>query len=139
MKKMEDEVKVKLEDFEKRLENMEERISELEEEAIFNEEAMDKSLTLPEFMRDKDVRYHKDKILRIAYYLEKYKDMGSFKTADIKEGYKKCRFDLPANITDIASKLVGDGLFGEEKEGGTKKWFLTKTGVNEVEEEIENE
>lgn len=132
-----EELNKRVKELEEQVERNKKRISRLEEGKgkVMKEKA--KPLTLPEFMRNKDPSTHKGKFLLIGYFLEKYRAKEGFKTKDIKERYKKCNFDLPANPYDIISKSAGEGLFFEkEEEKGSNVWALTKTGEEKVEEEF---
>ncbi|MFP4116259.1 MAG: hypothetical protein ACLFTQ_03610 [Candidatus Aenigmatarchaeota archaeon] len=125
----------RIESLEEKIESHEERISKLEDEG--KDLLARKSMTLPEFMRDKEVKHHTDKVLLIGYFFEKYKEKSDFTTKELEEGYKKCGWDLPANLTDRASSLISQGLFDEDKgEEGKKIWSLTRSGVREVQERI---
>lgn len=140
MKMSLDDIRERLEGLERKAKEHEKRISSLESTRTESETTLEKPLSLPEFLRGKDLNYHKDKFLHIGYYLERYQDRDAFTTSDVEDGYSTCIFEKAANPSDIIAKAAAEGLFmekGEEK--GVKKWVLTETGERIVEEGIEND
>jgi hypothetical protein len=61
--------------------------------------------------------------------------MEGFTVDDLKDGFRKCKWKTPANMSDVVSKAAGKGLFMEiGEQDGKKKWMLTETGEDYVED-----
>lgn len=115
------------------------RLNKLEE-AVFQESDKastpdrGKRISLAEFMRDYEASSHKETVLVVARYLENHEGQANFSSADIEDYYRKAKIKPPANPTDIISKSAGDGYIMEDgEENGMKKWMLTRTGEQKVE------
>lgn len=131
-----------IEELRERLNEHEERISSLESliEDEGPEAVREKPLSLPEFKQDYSPSIHREKAVMIGYFLEKHRGKENFLVSDTKDGFKKCKYKLPANLSDVLSDASKQGhLMEVGEEGGKKLWMLTETGENFVEEELRDE
>ncbi len=81
-----------------------------------------------------------EKILMIGYFLEKEKSFEHFTMDDVEDGFKKCKYPLPANMSDFFLKASGKGwLMKIGVEGRKILWTLTETGERYVEEVMKYE
>ena len=126
-----------IEDLRKQIEEHEERIQELEE-AVDNSVALDKQLSMPEFVNNEvEPNYHKEKIITVGYYLEAFEGQETFDKNDLEQAYEKCGMKKASNFSDRAGSAVSNGWLKIEHAGdsGTpRRWTLTKTGADKVEE-----
>lgn len=125
-------------DLEERVEDLERRVRKLEQRdtGANSQKREGKPVALPEFKQDFEPSTYADKATVVSRYLEKHEDMEGFTVDDLKDGFRKCKWKTPANMSDVVSKAAGRrGLFMEigEKDG-KKKWMLTETGEEHVED-----
>ena len=122
---------------EKRVEELENRVKKLEQQSIEKgpRESGGKPVALAEFKQDFAPDTYADKVTVVSRYLEKHNEMEGFTVDDLKDGFRKCKWRTPANMSDIVSKAAGKGLFMEiGEQDGKKKWMLTETGEDYAEE-----
>lgn len=88
-----------------------------------------------EFIRQKKLESHIDRVVGLAYYLFKYNGIDSFTVKDIEKMYEKARLVPPKNFSDIVSKAGKRGYFIESKEkiDGLKAWKISKDGIEYIE------
>lgn len=125
------------ENLEERVEDLERRVRELEQQDTKenSEETGDKPVALAEFKQDFNPDTYADKATVVSRYLEKHERIEGFTVDDLKEGFRKCKWKRPANMSDVVSKAAGKGLFMEiGEQEGKKKWMLTETGEEHVED-----
>jgi len=131
----------KFEKMEKRIDNLEERITKIEERLQSeNPPTKRKPTSLPEFKLNYKPSNNKEKAVMVGYFYEKEKNMNNFTVNEIKDGFKKCKYPLPANMSDVIARASKDGLIMKAgKEGKYTQWMLTETGEKFVEGELKNE
>jgi len=89
-----------------------------------------------EFIKQKKLETHTDKVVGMAYYLYKYKNVDPFNVKDIEKMYEEARISLPQNLSDIIAKLAKNkGYFIEttEKKDGLKAWKISASGIEYIE------
>lgn len=115
-----------------RVEALESRISKLESLAEKGEMTGD-TPKMREFVEATDANSHIERAVTIGRFLEELGGKDSFKTNDIKEGYKACRIPLPANLSDVLRRAEQQDLtMVVDTEGQEKSWRLTVDGENLV-------
>jgi hypothetical protein len=94
-----------------------------------------KKITPLEFIKQKKLESHIDKVVGLAYYLFKYNGIDSFTVKDIGKMYEEARLVPPKNFSDIISKASKRGYFIEckEKIDGLKAWKISKDGIEYIE------
>jgi hypothetical protein len=125
------EIKVKLEEYDK-------RISKLESLFQAKPEAVEKQISTKEFILSKKPKSDIQKTLAIAYYLEKHKELPSFNIKDLGDGFRNAREKIPKNINLCVIKNIENGHMMEvEKRDKLKAWVLTNSGEKYVENDFE--
>ncbi len=97
-----------------------------------------KKQSAKEFLMSKDIGTETQKVLALAYYLERAEGLPSFNVPDLETVFRAAREKLPKNMNDAVNKNVARGFVMEavEKKGGKKAWVLTATGERFVEQEM---
>ena len=96
--------------------------------------------TIYEFMQKLNPKSHTNKVLCLAYFLEKYKGLEELSLNDIKDAYKDARLVMPKNISDYLSKLTKKGYLIEVgKKDKLKSWKLSVDGIKFVESLLSEE
>ena len=128
---MDEETKRILEDYEK-------RICVLEKIFKTSPEKINKGVSIKEFIISKNPKGDVQKALVIGYYLEKNKGMSSFNVANLEEGFRESKEQVPNNLNLIAIQNIKKGHFMEskEKKDNIKSWSLTSTGEKFVENDL---
>lgn len=92
-------------------------------------------LTPFEFIREKRLESHSDRVVGLAYYLFRYRKMDSFTVKDIEKIYEEARLVPPKNFSDLIKKSSKKGYFIETKEkiDGLKVWKISAKGIEYVE------
>lgn len=125
-------------ELEERVEELERRVRKLETQETKQQNSdgrEDKPVALAEFKQDFETETYADKATVVSRYLEKHEDKEGFTSDDLKDAFKKCKWKRPANMSDIVSKAAGKDLFMEiGEQDGKKKWMLTETGEDYVED-----
>lgn len=122
---------------ESRIENLEQRVTMLETK-LTTEPSMSvasKQIAPKEFLLSKKPDSDVEKTVFLGYYLEKYKQYGSFNKKDIEIAYRLAKESLPQNISDKISKAITRGFFtkAQENKDGMAAWCVTTTGERFVE------
>jgi hypothetical protein len=126
---------------ESRLKRLEERVERLERliggesrEAI----AKERKLSAKEFMLSKKLKSETQKVLALAYFLEREEGIAPFNVSDLESAFRSAREKLPKNMNDAVNKNIARGfLMGtNEKKDSKKAWQLTSTGERHVEHEL---
>lgn len=88
-----------------------------------------------EFVRQKKLESHSEKVVGLAYYLFRYRNMDSFTVKDIEKIYEEARLVPPKNFSDLISKAGKKGYFIETKEkiDGLKVWKISAEGIEFIE------
>lgn len=92
--------------------------------------------SLFEFIKQKKLESHGDRVVGMAYYLYKYKGVDPFNVKDIEKMYDEARLSLPKNLSDIIAKQAKNkGYFIEcsEKKDGLKAWKISASGIEYIE------
>jgi len=125
-------------DVKARIEELESRVSELEK-LIHDGQAGDGITGMREFVNDVDPGAHTERALAIAYYLDQYQGQENFTSTDIEEGYRTCRVQKPANMSDVLAGLEEQGWVMDDGEDGQARLRrLTTTGLAKIEEVTDN-
>ncbi len=64
-----------------------------------------KEISIIDFLKSKEINNHSNRIMAMAYYLYKFKDVDPFNIKDITEMYSIARINKPKNLNDFISKL----------------------------------
>jgi len=90
--------------------------------------------SLIDFIREKKVTNHTERILCMVYYLFKFKGVDPFTSDDIKKSYSVARTKGPINISDFLNKICEKGFFmNKGQKEGLKAYSLTLIGIEYVE------
>jgi len=117
------------------LKELKQRVAALESKLESDPEAAAEATDMQSFIREFDPSTHKERTVGIAYYLEQYENQDRFTTADIEEGYRTCRMNLPANLSDVLNGCEDNGwVMREGKEGQSTVRKLTLDGLDMAEE-----
>jgi len=97
-----------------------------------------KKQSAKEFLISKNVSVETQKVLALAYYLERASGITSFNVPDLESVFRAAREKLPKNMNDAVNKNVSRGFIMEaaEKKDSKKAWQLTVTGERFVEQEM---
>lgn len=126
------EIEKEIEEIKKKLESFERRISVLEGKP---QQLVSKSLSIKEFLLQKNPKDDTDKTLGIGYYLEKYEGFELFNIKDLEDGFRRAKEKVPININDKVNKNIQKGFIDEakDKKNNFKAWYLTNSGEKFVE------
>ena len=125
----------------KKIINIEKRISRIER-VVFADNApkiKGKALSIKEFLLTKELKDDGQKILAIAYFLEKYDGLTSFNVKDLATGFARAKEKAPRNLNDRINKIIGKtGYVMEtrEKKNNLKAWQLTNSGERFIEKSL---
>ncbi len=103
---------------------------------IYSDSETTEKISIFEFIKQKKLETHVDKVVGMAYYLYKYKNIDPFNVKDIEKMYEEARISLPKNLSDIIAKLAKNkGYFIEcnEKKDGLKAWKISASGIEYIE------
>ena len=120
----------------------EERISALEKLLKGMEpgapSVVQKKQSAKEFLMGKSVSADTQKVLVLAYYLERSEGLAFFNVPDLEAVFRSAREKLPKNMNDAVNKNVARVFIMEaaEKKDSKKAWNLTSTGERFVEQEM---
>jgi hypothetical protein len=83
----------------------------------------------------KRIKAETQKVLALAYFLEREEGLASFNVPDLETAFRAAREKLPANMNDAVNKNIARGFLMEakEKKDSKKAWHLTSTGERFVE------
>jgi hypothetical protein len=125
----------------KRLESLERRVEKLE--AHFGSESTvsvpkGRKLSAKEFLLTKNLKVETQKVLALAYFLEREEGLASFNVQELEVAFRAAREKLPKNMNDAVNKNIARGFLMEtkEKKDSKKAWQLTSTGERFVENEM---
>ena len=120
-----------------KIESLEARVDELEQ-LIHDGQAGDDVTGMREFIEDFNPGTHAERALAIAYYLERYQGQDNFSSADIEDGYRTCRVQKPANMSDVIGDLEEKNwAMDDGKDGNTRLRRLTGEGIDTIEDAID--
>jgi hypothetical protein len=126
------------EDMAARLGRLEERVERLEkrlEGGSAVEAAKSKRLSAKEFLLSKNPKSETQKVVALAYFLERQGALASFNVSDLETAFRAAREKLPKNMNDAVNKNIARGFLmpAHEKKDSKKAWQLTSTGERFVE------
>lgn len=123
---------------EARIDDLEARVGDLEQ-LVHDGAAGDDVTGMREFVDQTDPDSHPERALAIAYYLDQYQGYENFTRTDIEDGYRTCRTQKPANLSDTLAALEDKGwAMDDGKDGKSRLRRLTGDGLDVIEEEIDN-
>lgn len=101
--------------------------------------ARSKKQSAKEFLLSKSINADTQKVLALAYYLERAEGLSPFNVPDLETVFRAAREKLPKNMNDAVNKNVARGFIMEaaEKKDSKKAWQLTATGERFVEQDME--
>jgi hypothetical protein len=125
---------LRLQQLEERVERLENLIGGAGREAV----AKERKLSAKEFMLSKKLKSETQKVLALAYFLEREEGMTPFNVSDLEVAFRSAREKLPKNMNDAVNKNIARGfLMGtNEKKDSKKAWQLTSTGERYVEHDL---
>ena len=129
------------EGIEGRLRLLEARVDRLEgllEQRAAEPSARLKRVSAKEFLLSKNPQSETQKVLALAYFLEREEGLTSFNVSDLETVFRAAREKLPKNMNDAVNKNIARGfLMGVgAKKDSKKAWQLTSTGERFVEHEL---
>ncbi len=101
-------------------------------------ETTGKSHSPGEFIRRTGFKKDVDIVLAFGYYLEKYSGLASFAPTDINACYYEAKMES-SNTSQYIILLIRKSFLMEAKQAekkGRKKYTLTKTGIEYIEEKL---
>lgn len=134
------ELRERVTSLEREVEEIKEKLYESESSSSGLEDI--KPVSLPEFKLDYSPSTFAEKALVIGRFFETQGGKDNFSIEDLKTGFKKCKWQLPANLSDSVGKAAGrKGWFMEDgkNEEGNKLWMLTETGEEHLRESIHDD
>jgi hypothetical protein len=95
----------------------------------------EKKLSAKEFLLTKSLKVETQKVLALAYFLEREENLASFNVQDLEAVFRAAREKLPKNMNDAVNKNIARGFLMEarEKKDSKKAWQLTSTGERFIE------
>jgi hypothetical protein len=130
-----------IEKIKKTLEEHEARIAKLENLIVSKPSAIEKKLSIKEFILSKNPKSDVEKTLAIGYYLEKYEGLASFNAKDLEKGFYDAKESAPENINlNVIRNIQKEYMMeSKEKKDNLKAWNLTNNGEKLVESNFEKE
>jgi hypothetical protein len=124
-----------------RLRALEERVERLEKQFVGEgaaSVAKPRRLSAKEFMLTKSLKSETQKVVALAYFLEREEALTSFNVADLEKAFREAREKLPKNMNDAVNKNITRGfvMAVSEKKDSKKAWQLTSTGERFVENDL---
>lgn len=131
----------KLENITKTLSDHEARILAIEKLLIAKPDAIQKKLSIKEFILSKNLKSEKDRVLAIAYYLEKYTGLELFNVKDLEDAFQNAKEPMPKNINLPVIRNIEKGYLMESKnkKDDLKAWAMTNTGEKRVDDNFKEE
>lgn len=130
---MEEKIKSKIEEIERRLEKIEGKI---ENKTKILPQKSNKEKSLREFINEHKEKSDNDKTLLILYFLENFRKIKDITTIEISQGFKEIREKVPKNIADKFQKLAKKGYIMsspcQDKKKGKNTWTYTNSGEEYV-------
>lgn len=131
-------------DLKHRIQELEERVKKIEGilSSPSNGEAVQTrsrdKLSVNEFLNLKKPGDDVKRTLAIAYWLDINEGVGSFNSSDLSSAFRAAKLKMPLNINDKINMNVKNGHLAEEKKkrNGKKAWYITNSGIQFVESEL---
>jgi hypothetical protein len=97
-----------------------------------------KKISAKEFLLAKSVQSELQRVLALAYFLERHEGLTSFNVGDLEAAFRSAREKLPKNMNDAVNKNIARGFLMEaaEKKDSRKAWNLTSTGERFVDNDM---
>lgn len=126
---------------ESRLNDLEKRVEKIERylgSGGAASAAKGKKLSAKEFLLTKTVKSEAQKVVALAFFLERMEGLVSFNVSDLENAFRSAREKVPKNMNDAVNKNIARGFLMEakEKKDSKKAWHLTSTGEQYVENEM---
>jgi len=98
-------------------------------------ENISKKQSIREFLLSKNPKTDANKILVIAYYLEKQEEMAVFNVKDLMDCFRNAKEKLPTNMNARINDNIKYGYImpSKDKKDNNNAWTLTNTGERFVE------
>jgi hypothetical protein len=120
-----------------RVTELEDRVNDIE--SLIHDGQTNEVTGMREFVLQTDPETHTDRALAIGYFLDRFQNQEHFTRSDIEDGYRTCRFQKPANMSDVLGSLRDQELTMNDGERGQSQLHrLTGKGIDTVEEMMEN-
>lgn len=124
-----------------RLQTLEERVTELEKSAASGAvvaASHPKKQSAKEFLIGKNISSELQRVVALAFYLERQEGLSSFNVSDLEAAFRQAREKLPKNMNDAVNKNIARGFLMEAagKKDSKKAWQLTATGERYVEADL---
>lgn len=125
---------------EQRIAKLEDRVAELEKNNIIQRNSDDssdhstKSMSIKEYIIEKQPKDDVQRTLVIAAYLEAFKDVANFTAEDLKQYFKEARLKPPINVNDKINLNIKKGWLMDagKNDQGRKIWNLTISGEDKI-------
>lgn len=128
-----------IEELQRQIESLESRVARLETLADDDPDSLAPEADLRSLSESFDPSTHPERALVIGYYLEEVEGQDGFTTPDIRDGFRDCRMNLPANMSDVLGACdERDWFVSYEEEGQTQLRHITPEGIEYVEEVLQN-
>lgn len=134
-----DNLNSRIDNLEKKVAELDKRLSNIEGVSDNTQKTGTKTLSMKEFILAKRPKDDTQKMLAIAYFLEKYESLAAFNAKDLASGFERAKEKMPANINDRANKIIantGYVMEAREKKDNLKAWTLTNSGERFVDENM---
>ena len=125
-----------------RMGELEERVTRLEglmrPSGLNTTSHASKRVSAKEFLMTKRVQSELQRVVALAFYLERQEGLASFNVADLENAFRSARERVPKNMNDAVNKNIARGFLMEaaEKKDSKKAWQLTATGERFVDTEM---
>lgn len=117
-----------------RVQQLEERLETIEKR-FESGDVPRETADLRAFIEWVDPSTHIEHVVTIGYHLEIQQGHENFTVEDIKEGYRTCKIQKPANTSDVlANAEKHSWLMRDGKDEHYQLWMLTREGEQYVEE-----
>jgi hypothetical protein len=128
-------------DTDERLRALEQRVGNLENLIAgkgYDTVARSKRVSAKEFMLSKTLKSEAQKVVALAYFLEREQGLSSFNVSDLEAAFHEAREKLPKNMNDAVNKNIARGFVmpASQKKDSKKAWHLTSTGERFVEHDL---
>lgn len=91
------------------------------------------NITLIKFLKEHNIKNHSDRVICMAYFLCKFRNVDPFNKKNIQEMYSEARIKEPKNLSDIITKQTKkDYLLEKGKIEGLKSFCITTDGIEHM-------
>ncbi len=87
----------------------------------------------------KNVESELQRVVALAFYLERQEGLDTFNVADLEGAFRSAREKVPKNLNDAVNKNIARGFLmgAAAKKDSKKAWQLTATGERYVETDLD--